>query len=639
MPARPSARTTSTLSRPSRRWLTLVQAALFAAMSLALTPAQARALPGAGAPPDTAPTTLATSAATLRTGHAWVIVDTRRDDRGTITLLHIPPRESTATTSPSLPGQPSPARPVIELTRLPVALAAAGTSAWMVFEPATKPDDAATSPTTTSTPADSAAVRPRRVELVSARPFDIQGWTYAPRGTTELQPSLPGTGRLASFVATADGPVALLESSQAPADSAQTRWRILALRDGRWLDWPVPAALDLPGADARLLIDAPILGARRADQPGASLVTISQRPGEPTATIVPIGPTRAEPRATLLSLQTPSPQPGAEPTVLSLRRLELVQCDGGLFATLAATDAASATATVRLYTLAPAPTPATLLAELPLQPAHALAPLHGLGRLTFIWAIVPPSTGNPAARSSERRPLRLEALEVSTITGRTLARGEVRREGPLRARDVFVLAILMGTLVLGVVFFILRGDASSNISLPLGTSLAPFGRRLSAACLDFAPALILAGILTGRPPGAVLLPPPGSGLGIEAFGPLLLALGLTALASTILEWTMGRSLGKALTGLWVVPIGAPPTPTPPGPGQPALIPQDDPGTLPALELWQSLLRNLLRWVPPLALLALMDQARRHPGDLAAGTVVVQPTADLPPEPPADSDPG
>jgi hypothetical protein len=86
------------------------------------------------------------------------------------------------------------------------------------------------------------------------------------------------------------------------------------------------------------------------------------------------------------------------------------------------------------------------------------------------------------------------------------------------------------------------------------------------------------------------------------------------------EWLFGRSIGKLMTGCAVTVIHKPVCTGTPPPDAGEVVAE------PAAEkpvLWRCIVRNLIKWaLPVLGLLVLFDAGRRHPGDLAAGTLVV-----------------
>jgi uncharacterized RDD family membrane protein YckC len=153
-------------------------------------------------------------------------------------------------------------------------------------------------------------------------------------------------------------------------------------------------------------------------------------------------------------------------------------------------------------------------------------------------------------------------------------------------------------------------------------------RRLGAAALDYAPSAIAVSMMLGRDATALLTP--STMLGGSAamsgdldLGPFGLAVALTILHTSLMEWLVGRSIGKFVLGLRVVDVrkldaGGKAE----GGSRSASVGNVDVAAMrPAL--WQALVRNIVRWtVPVLAMFALLDEAGRHPGDLAARTLVV-----------------
>src|SRR5262249_54375171 len=130
-------------------------------------------------------------------------------------------------------------------------------------------------------------------------------------------------------------------------------------------------------------------------------------------------------------------------------------------------------------------------------------------------------------------------------------------------------------------------------------------------------------LMLGRDATALLTPTTmlgGTGalsgdLDLRPFG---MALALTVLHTSVMEWLKGRSVGKFVMGLRVVDVrkleGA-------SAGDGSGTREDVRAMRPAL--WQALVRNFVRWAAPmLAMFALLDQEGRHPGDLAARTLVI-----------------
>ncbi|CAN5867788.1 hypothetical protein BH11PLA1_BH11PLA1_10610 [soil metagenome] len=265
--------------------------------------------------------------------------------------------------------------------------------------------------------------------------------------------------------------------------------------------------------------------------------------------------------------------------------------------------------------------------------------------------------------------------EISTSTGEVLFAQAAKNEGPITARDFQLMALALGALTATVLVFVLRGDNTHAVILPRGTSLATPTRRMCAAILDLAPAYVLAAALTGRTFARLALLGNIEGL-TAALTLSAVTLGIAMAHCTLGEWLTGRSLGKMFFGCVVIPArvrrgkGAKgdagyhgprredddadagvvegraqeddTAAARLGPGAVALEEQwalgprgprgagaagpggagEEAEPLPSITLRQALLRNILRWTPPLAGLILVDPNFRHPGDVVAGTVVV-----------------
>jgi uncharacterized RDD family membrane protein YckC len=179
---------------------------------------------------------------------------------------------------------------------------------------------------------------------------------------------------------------------------------------------------------------------------------------------------------------------------------------------------------------------------------------------------------------------------------------------------IVVLALLAG---IGGMVYGLASDPRIVPVLPLGVKLADPIRRLVAALVDYVPSAILVAMLQGRSAMVLLMPSTMLGGADAALGnldlrPIGLAILVTILHTSVCEWLHGKSLGKFVMGIRVVsnpPVGAD--------GEGATFGMARPG------LGQVLVRNMVRWVVPmLALFGMLDVAGRHPGDLAARTLVV-----------------
>ncbi len=212
----------------------------------------------------------------------------------------------------------------------------------------------------------------------------------------------------------------------------------------------------------------------------------------------------------------------------------------------------------------------------------------------------------------------LQVREISVVTGRELYAGPSQSgkhpERP-RLQGIVVLALLAGV---GVMVYLLASDPRVVPVLPVGVHLADPIRRLLAAIVDYVPSAILVATAQGRSAMVLLMPSTMLGGADAALGnldlrPMGLAIGVTIVHASICEWMVGKSLGKFVMGIRVVSIAGV------GAGEVAG------GTfmLPGPALGQVLVRNTVRWlVPMLALFGMLDVAGRHPGDLAARTLVV-----------------
>jgi uncharacterized RDD family membrane protein YckC len=186
-----------------------------------------------------------------------------------------------------------------------------------------------------------------------------------------------------------------------------------------------------------------------------------------------------------------------------------------------------------------------------------------------------------------------------------LPRGEVAT-APLPAPSLlpavtfWVQATLYSALIFALAASLRRRREMQEIELdPAKLGLAPFSTRLLAGVIDAVPLIAASWFARARYENH------------EAPGYLLsmaVGLGVYLLLTTLVEAVAGRSLGKLLTGLYVVGLD----------GKRAGI-------------GARLLRNLLRIIDlpimPLALI-LFSPLRQRAGDLAAGTLVVRGKADV-----------
>jgi hypothetical protein len=562
-------------------------------------------LPGAGAAPRIDGSS----------GHAWAIGSL--GTTGEATLLHIPPRGPDSPLGSWAAGEGRLQR-VIDLRSAPEALAAYDARVWLVFTPEHNRRDAD-------------GVSLRRVDSVDAVPFAASGWTFRPDGATRLERPLPGHGRLDGFVADRHGPVALIRQDDPP-----TR-QLFRLQGSEWVEVSIPGLPLANRSSATLVLHV------GTPEGGRQAFVMSLEPGSRTAELHPVPgppPATAPPQTNAPDTHTP-PTTAQIPLTVTLPHgltslepglVRIASIDGHLITASASTVPSRQDRARVTLTLLTAST-AIPIASCQVDRSAAFVPLQGTGRALLVWSR--PLTGSTptppigAARAAAATARAFELAEISVITGRTLFEGDARRDGLLSTRDFQVLALLFGILLAGVLFFVLRTDDAANVHLPPGASLASVWSRLAAATLDLIPPLVVGALLFERRTTDILTFTSPSGLW-DALAAMAFVLGLAAVHCALAEWLAGRSLGKMLTGLWVVPLyrakttSAPADSSDAAPSAHPAPPTDEhPAAIPAITLGQAIVRNLIRWIPLFALLGLLDQNRRHPGDVIARTVVVR----------------
>jgi uncharacterized RDD family membrane protein YckC len=241
--------------------------------------------------------------------------------------------------------------------------------------------------------------------------------------------------------------------------------------------------------------------------------------------------------------------------------------------------------------------------------------------------------------SAERGTAGLALREISALTGRSLYDGLSTGLGWGSPREYQALAVLLFLTMAGVLVFVLRGDAAPGAegglpALPEGAVIADPVRRLAAAVLDYVPAAVGVGMAMGRGPTALLNPEIVVGREPDLL-PVAVTLGVCATACVLGEWLFGRSLGKYVVGLRVIAVNRAVGGAGAGSqqggrgagGQGSGKTGDRNGGAPVgytrPRLWQAVVRNYVRWAAPVvAVFALFDEARRHPADIAARTLVV-----------------
>ncbi|MFN0010991.1 MAG: RDD family protein [Phycisphaerales bacterium] len=593
---------------------------------------------GAQPPQGFLPSATALRAATSveRTGHAWLVLPVQGSDAGLrreFALLHAPPRDQRGTIAPGTLKVAS------RFNALPEGLAAWEDRVYIVFgrenapriEPTGGPDGPTSAPPPHARRADAAHSVQRRVVTLAAAPTVAGTYEYLPPGTVEARAALPGFGLLEGFATVGGAPVALL----GPDELGAGGWTLLRLAGDSWVSVSLPPEASLAGPEG---VRADLAVRLVAVGTGVWLIVIEPR-GETRLWRADVPASTAEepaPPWTWTRLG-PLPPSAAQP---DLRRALLTTVDGEVYAVDRAgpalpVGAESAASTrggeVRLFRMGLAASgfvvPRWVATESVGEPVGSVG-LDGLGRMVLAWPEAaaaqgaPAPTGSPPALTtapSAPGATRIKISEFSLWTGERIYSGSAKREGVLTVRDFQVLTFVIGGLMLAVMAFVLRSDATQTLSLPTGVSLARPAARVLAGAIDLCVAVLLASVAFGIAPSAMvgwhLLAP----LRVEAWLPVLTAWGLVIALAAGQEWLTGRTLGKRLVGCEVLGL------------------HKDPGAG-AIEgakfgsvfigrptFWQALLRNLIRWgVPPLGLLMVFDSNWRHAGDLLAGTVVVVP---------------
>jgi hypothetical protein len=438
---------------------------------------------------------------------------------------------------------------------------------------------------------------------------------FLPRGRLEELPPLAGDMELAGFAACAEGPVAMVVRAGERNSGSATE--ILMLRSGVWVRVSAPwesVASDVP------VWKSIAGGPDGAVEPVGIVQLLNWRGG--------IAVAMAAPGAKELMVWFGSVRGGVDSAPTLVWKLEMF----GLGEEIGRSAAAVRLAFVEAQRaaddaiLAVAPGTAKglrvysvrrgslgLLADLPETPSTAtMVPMTApgdigapSGLLTFAWP-----TGN-----SVPGPTAMMVREVSALTGRTMYAGPSHAATGFRRYPHQAIVIVVVLVGVGVTFLALNRGPRMITGLATGVRATEPLRRLMAAGLDYVPSAVVVAVVQGRSALVLLAPSTMLGGGGLAIGELDLwsmgvALGLTAVHAGVCEWAWGRSFGKFVMGLRVVAVER----AVEGPGAAGEA---------RIRLWQAMVRNGIRWMAPLAAVFVMfDEFGRHPGDLAAGTLVV-----------------
>lgn len=255
------------------------------------------------------------------------------------------------------------------------------------------------------------------------------------------------------------------------------------------------------------------------------------------------------------------------------------------------------------------------LASLPDGEWSAMAILADPGRLVLVAtsqeATEDASTALPSPGLRRRS---VTVAEISLVTGALLAIGEATASSPVSRGEFQSLALLLvGAMIIVLVVVVRPSPTAAEPVLPPGTAIAPPGRRLVASIADLLPSIFVTSIMLDitvlETLGPIALPVTGS----VDIVPLLVVLALSAAHSAGGEMLTGRSLGKALTGIFVARVDPMPGTSP----EPGRFRPPTPGG--------AVLRNILKWfLFPATAIVLSDPSGRHRGDLFARSAVLLP---------------
>ncbi|MGD9689425.1 MAG: RDD family protein [Phycisphaerales bacterium] len=529
--------------------------------------------------------------ADLRSGHGWFITsgEPLADGRPQYALMHLPPRRAISG------GSPGTLRLAARVGSLPDALAAWEGQVWLIFPPDARGE--------TGLPR-------RRVAHLELLVSAVAG-EFVSTGGLATKASLEHEGDIEAAAGTSLGPLVILRQNGRAA--------MMLLRGSEWRPVRVPDGLSPPASGVGDFRPPGWIGA----SPG--------RRGPVVAWVTPagdlrvaLGTLRADPdsgitadwdvrsvSAAALSL----PRPDGPELSVPVSRL-LLHVDGQ---TIVAER--SGPMLLRLFCIPPETGAAVLpLASLEVPEPHSLTGIDGIGRLASVW-VTPTGgpTSGPAGPLGIGAPARdspgFQIAEFSAFTGHVLHKGPA--SGKLFAAwQLQVLVVVISLVVVALLLFVLRSEADTSVPLPEGLALAPPGRRLAAAAIDFVIPTIFAAAIHDAAPSEILAIPLSGRSPAEWF-PLATLAGILLGTTILQEWVTGRTLGKRLMGLGVLGYRQP---------RPGTVPRGiRVGQLLAgpPTLVQSTIRNVLRWLAwPTTVLILLDPNRRHPGDVLSRTVVV-----------------
>lgn len=505
----------------------------------------------------------------LLCGHAWVY-DPGADDEGGL-ILHLPPRDGVRVQGLSV-------RSARALADRPAALASAGDTLYIVAGGRGR-----------------GAGDPGPLQIASIRAeHRYEGhWDYLPSGRTTTLPPLTYEGAVRAIAATPGGLGVLTQSKKEGA--SETRLWTLASADAPWQSVTLPSGLpDAPGGlglvamGDRLAVYTVVAGSLVVYEwgEGGALKPVATRP-------LPVDEGDFDPARLRVGYFDNDLhawwQAGGR--VVLFRLLA-----GGALCTLRVTDV---------------PASASVL------------PIAGLSRVAIVWP--EPGTGSSGGSGGATpTPRSFRAREFSTLDGQEITSGPVKREGLLSRADVGVIGIVL-VLVAGVVLlFVLRREAGVQLVMPSWAALARPVRRVGAASVDIVLATCVGGALVGVSP--IVMWTASTTMNPEELARASAVSMLVAfVVGTLGEWLTARTPGKWLVGVAVLGLrkarsGEAASP----PGARAFEAVIGSVFVGRPTLGQAMVRNLIKWgFPPITVVVLLDPNFRHPGDVAARTLVVE----------------
>lgn len=440
------------------------------------------------------------------------------------------------------------------LTQMPAAMAAWGSQLWLVFAPQRREE------------------RRRETFTVQVdRNPALGSYYFTPHDRLRVVESLPGLGKLAGFVGTADGPVALLQptqraeagvrtgDAQAEVEPLLTEARLLQLRGGRWTDLPLPQGFRA-GRNCRL-------GAGGAQ--GQILVILTDDRMGPDVDVY----WRDEAGAW-----------DSQPATIDLPRVDEVTRVGVNIALL--TQSRAGQDRVEVAYLRP----------------RLLLSLGGFTTSAGRWVGLGLRDGLRVIEQRGRGELTMRRIDAATGQ---VGLPQAMTTQPLMTARLLHRPILFALAVTGVLFLLLiRPDPkTSAVKLPAELVVQPPLGRLLAVGVDLLIGAAAAVLLLGCRFADVLQYPLWTPDLADA-APCLTMIGVTVAHSTLSELIWSRTAGKALVGARVAA-------------------RDGSRPTSAAIAWRNSFKALVLVIPVLAVFALMNPNLQGLGDLVARTVVVR----------------